>query len=100
MNAAVQAVPALGPVAACEALGVSRASLHRLRNPPPALAEPRCRPDRKSTRLNSSHLGISYAVFCLKKKRHNQASAIAEADIEFAPRIGDLRAHGVGNLFF
>src|ERR1039458_7139658 len=26
--------------------------------------------DRKSTRLNSSHLGISYAVFCLKKKTH------------------------------
>src|SRR5437899_5302969 len=26
------------------------------------------REDRKSTRLNSSHLGISYAVFCLKKK--------------------------------
>src|SRR5262245_6084731 len=25
--------------------------------------------DRKSTRLNSSHLGISYAVFCLKKKK-------------------------------
>src|ERR1039458_770492 len=33
---------------------------------------PSCR-DRKSTRLNSSHLGISYAVFCLKKK--NAASA-------------------------
>src|SRR5947199_3875863 len=27
------------------------------------------RQDRKSTRLNSSHLGISYAVFCLKKKK-------------------------------
>src|SRR5256885_6903222 len=27
--------------------------------------------DRKSTRLNSSHLVISYAVFCLKKKKHN-----------------------------
>src|SRR5437899_9580315 len=27
-----------------------------------------CAEDRKSTRLNSSHLGISYAVFCLKKK--------------------------------
>src|SRR5258705_2985213 len=27
--------------------------------------------DRKSTRLNSSHLGISYAVFCLKKKKSN-----------------------------
>src|SRR5258705_10237697 len=26
--------------------------------------------DRKSTRLNSSHLGISYAVFCLKKKKY------------------------------
>src|SRR5258705_6006744 len=35
--------------------------------------------DRKSTRLNSSHLGISYAVFCLKKKkkkkhRHNEVN--------------------------
>src|SRR5256885_12284258 len=29
----------------------------------------RRRPDRKSTRLNSSHLVISYAVFCLKKKK-------------------------------
>src|SRR5258705_11348836 len=28
--------------------------------------------DRKSTRLNSSHLGISYAVFCLKKTSHTQ----------------------------
>src|SRR5205807_10060732 len=28
-------------------------------------------PDRKSTRLNSSHLVISYAVFCLKKKKQN-----------------------------
>src|SRR5262245_64587284 len=32
--------------------------------------------DRKSTRLNSSHLGISYAVFCLKKKtKHKRGSA-------------------------
>src|SRR3989454_8932662 len=29
-------------------------------------------PDRKSTRLNSSHLVISYAVFCLKKKKKKQ----------------------------
>src|SRR5438045_8173987 len=28
--------------------------------------------DRKSTRLNSSHLGISYAVFCLKKKKNHK----------------------------
>src|SRR2546426_9369423 len=30
--------------------------------------------DRKSTRLNSSHLVISYAVFCLKKKKANEES--------------------------
>src|SRR3712207_7813342 len=30
--------------------------------------------DRKSTRLNSSHANISYAVFCLKKKKNNTAS--------------------------
>src|SRR5699024_12595628 len=28
--------------------------------------------DRKSTRLNSSHVSISYAVFCLKKKKHHR----------------------------
>src|SRR5947199_5362271 len=33
-----------------------------------ALASTLSKGDRKSTRLNSSHLGISYAVFCLKKK--------------------------------
>src|SRR5256885_12250698 len=46
-----------------------------LRDQPPARAHHRAlaRPapaDRKSTRLNSSHLVISYAVFCLKKKTH------------------------------
>src|SRR3712207_7627301 len=30
--------------------------------------------DRKSTRLNSSHANISYAVFCLKKKKTNSSS--------------------------
>src|SRR3712207_8476039 len=32
------------------------------------------RQDRKSTRLNSSHANISYAVFCLKKKKNNNNS--------------------------
>src|SRR3712207_7586235 len=37
--------------------------------PAPGLGEPAvCPADRKSTRLNSSHANISYAVFCLKKK--------------------------------
>src|SRR2546427_8095147 len=34
-------------------------------------------PDRKSTRLNSSHSQISYAVFCLKKKKNNRDSKTA-----------------------
>src|SRR5437899_9127599 len=34
-----------------------------------------CFRDRKSTRLNSSHLGISYAVFCLKKKKTDTTSS-------------------------
>src|SRR5689334_24200571 len=33
--------------------------------------------DRKSTRLNSSHSSISYAVFCLKKKKTNQSRTLA-----------------------
>src|SRR6266566_8535991 len=33
-------------------------------------------PDRKSTRLNSSHLVISYAVFCLKKKKTNRTMLV------------------------
>src|SRR5690625_5894573 len=39
------------------------------------------REDRKSTRLNSSHVAISYAVFCLKKKRKNDRTVRELADI-------------------
>src|SRR2546426_9201777 len=35
--------------------------------------------DRKSTRLNSSHLVISYAVFCLKKKKKENTNGIAHS---------------------
>src|SRR5699024_12312380 len=35
----------------------------------PITISPSTAPDRKSTRLNSSHVSISYAVFCLKKKK-------------------------------
>src|SRR5262245_64262445 len=37
----------------------------------------RPRQDRKSTRLNSSHLGISYAVFCLKKKERAAVGTVS-----------------------
>src|SRR5882757_9784858 len=46
----------------------------------------RRRPDRKSTRLNSSHANISYAVFCLKKKKISEARrnvAIGSYDRDF-----------------
>src|SRR3712207_7047965 len=48
-----------------------RVSLHQRHNkhPSPAEEAERCI-DRKSTRLNSSHANISYAVFCLKKKKN------------------------------
>src|SRR5437899_9070044 len=56
--------------------------------------------DRKSTRLNSSHLGISYAVFCLKKKTaggvpgilvRRAASAPYHANSEFVPHTESTR---------
>src|SRR3712207_7725001 len=34
-------------------------------------------PDRKSTRLNSSHANISYAVFCLKKKKNDGCEVVS-----------------------
>src|SRR5690625_5831763 len=37
------------------------------------------REDRKSTRLNSSHVAISYAVFCLKKKKNKRRTSEAKA---------------------
>src|SRR5437870_9665910 len=36
--------------------------------------------DRKSTRLNSSHVAISYAVFCLKKKNNNENEKTTKSD--------------------
>src|SRR5262245_49919166 len=54
-------------------------------------ARRRCdsRSDRKSTRLNSSHLGISYAVFCLKKKTTSQEAVQNQNE----PQLRDENAH-------
>src|SRR2546430_8862636 len=71
----------------------NRLLLRHLFHPPFALPLPRsnvghrCVPtakniDRKSTRLNSSHSQISYAVFCLKKKtRRNRAARAAPSSV-------------------
>src|SRR5258708_25867149 len=61
-----------------------------LRSPPPrTAATTAARPitDRKSTRLNSSHQIISYAVFCLKKKKHHVPilSSLARVPHERSP---------------
>src|SRR5256885_1324102 len=53
--------------------------------------------DRKSTRLNSSHLVISYAVFCLKKKKTNESNDIESRLVNdcmrasVVPPLGDTR---------
>src|SRR5258707_10093725 len=50
--------------------------------------------DRKSTRLNSSHANISYAVFCLKKKKKNAADVVeASADQNFPLRLHSDSKH-------
>src|SRR5438445_2047242 len=53
--------------------------------------------DRKSTRLNSSHANISYAVFCLKKKNnqdHAPAGELPRGLYEFASPTSDAQASG------
>src|SRR6266566_351548 len=47
-----------------------------------------CRLDRKSTRLNSSHLVISYAVFCLKKKNAGFGHSTYEQSLALAEQAG------------
>src|SRR3712207_7713185 len=60
--------------ATCGSVGDGRWSRHGVEWRPVGASGLLCRPvgrhgDRKSTRLNSSHANISYAVFCLKKKK-------------------------------
>src|SRR3712207_7396177 len=54
--------------------------VHRERELSKALADAtlKVQEDRKSTRLNSSHANISYAVFCLKKKKHPKPRIIPQ----------------------
>src|SRR5207253_4042432 len=47
--------------------------------------------DRKSTRLNSSHVAISYAVFCLKKKLHAPGYGGARAGALFGGEVGSAQ---------
>src|SRR3712207_7576288 len=68
-----------GGVDRARARSENRRELHALPIPRPAVAT---RADRKSTRLNSSHANISYAVFCLKKKTEKRILEDAETGIQ------------------
>src|ERR1022692_2090295 len=75
----------------------------RKSTPTATMANPKIRPpDRKSTRLNSSHLVISYAVFCLKKKSNFDDADAAIGELTFGA-IRDkarecLHIHGCADL--
>src|ERR1039457_2097406 len=64
--------------------------------------------DRKSTRLNSSHLVISYAVFCLEKKKIIQSESRengekhgkAESPVRRHPEYHQQEGQGDGGFFF
>src|SRR3712207_8228554 len=60
-------VPSPTPVSE---IGHNSGSISKPSKPTGCWGEGRAPPDRKSTRLNSSHANISYAVFCLKKKNY------------------------------
>src|SRR3712207_8776119 len=64
--------------------GVERDEEERRDDHPPHGAGDQRREDRKSTRLNSSHANISYAVFCLKKKYPLPIPLIESASASFA----------------
>src|SRR6266496_5112657 len=61
------------------------------------LGRQRARRDRKSTRLNSSHVEISYAVFCLKKKR-NFFDLVIGKILTNRLSLSKHLAHHLGNL--
>src|SRR5438477_7778073 len=54
----------------------------------------RARADRKSTRLNSSHMSISYAVFCLKKKKLQTPLGLGSMPEPALCRHGPAYRHG------
>src|SRR6202043_2679679 len=53
-----------------------------------AMGSPPARSDRKSTRLNSSHVAISYAVFCLKKKIIDHCVG-SSTTVKRSPQVSD-----------
>src|SRR3712207_8496197 len=64
--------------------------------PQAGVGAPSAEVDRKSTRLNSSHANISYAVFCLKKKKHNPVMYLFNIVVTYIDRINKtIINHGI-----
>src|SRR2546430_7705479 len=77
----------LGPVH--EAIDGREQLVHRFRRD----EERRDAEDRKSTRLNSSHSQISYAVFCLKKKKQPTTQHHLTTQLSPRPTLASISAH-------
>src|SRR2546430_12022037 len=67
------------PFDACQPLASFICHVSQLDPAPGATMIPWRSPDRKSTRLNSSHSQISYAVFCLKKKKKQITVSLSQS---------------------
>src|SRR5258708_23458672 len=77
------------------AIGPIESSDQLSRMVPESPIRPNVTLDRKSTRLNSSHQIISYAVFCLKKKKHNHSrhnNVLTGEHVPHQPRLQDSTA--------
>src|SRR5256885_9043634 len=72
--------PANGPRPTARAVMVAQTSSGTERSTLSTRLQGARQRDRKSTRLNSSHLVISYAVFCLKKKKTTNGQIVANGD--------------------
>src|SRR2546422_4855920 len=73
-------------------VGNERQALGLGRDVGPAQGRGHVRPDRKSTRLNSSHGYISYAVFCLKKKKKKKININQKTNYNTSPDRSNMLA--------
>src|SRR3989475_7497799 len=82
-SARVAAIAAWVEQLVAESSGKAGRGVVPLVDDPAAERRPDTQIDRKSTRLNSSHSQISYAVFCFKKKKINRTARVVEVPLQY-----------------
>src|SRR3972149_10057973 len=82
------ATPEIYPLSLHDALPISPYASAAANGPTAGLCCPSFHTDRKSTRLNSSHSQISYAVFCLKKNKKKKKQTTNKAAGRHTTRTG------------